>query len=235
MSIDATTPAEPKASASATRRIALFSDVHGNLEGLDRVLADIAASGIHERFCLGDLVGYGPDPAGVIARIRELDIPTIRGNYDDGVGAHRGDCGCSFATEAERACGILSYETTVRALSTTERAWLAELPLELRLEHRGLRILLTHGSPRRINEYLTPDLRPELLLQLAEDARADVVCVGHVHIPYHRRIERAGGGGPVHFICVGSVGKPKDGDPRSAWVELLLGDDGSVDTAVHRV
>jgi len=234
MSIDATTPAEPKASASATRRIALFSDVHGNLEGLDRVLADIAASGIHERFCLGDLVGYGPDPAGVIARIRELDIPTIRGNYDDGVGAHRGDCGCSYASEADRARGILSYETTIRSLSATERKWLAYLPLQLRLEHLGLRMLLTHGSPRRINEYLTQDLHPDLLLQLAEDARADVVCVGHVHIPYHRRIARAGGE-DVHFICVGSVGDPRDGDPRSAWVELLLRDDGSVETEIHRL
>jgi len=79
-------------------RIALFSDIHGNLTALDAVLADIDACCILERYCLGDLVGYGPDPTGVIDRVRELAIPTIMGNYDEGIGNRSGECGCYYVT-----------------------------------------------------------------------------------------------------------------------------------------
>ena len=85
-----------------------------------------------------------------------------------------------------------------------------------------MRILLAHGSPRKINEYLLPDRTDEQLARLADDAEADVVCVGHVHIPYHRAMTAADGR-TVHYVSSGSVGKPKDGDPRAGWVELLAG------------
>lgn len=94
------------------QRIALFSDIHGNSVALDAVLADIEASGITERYCLGDLIGYGPDPAGVIARLRDAGIPTIPGNYDEGVASRRGSCGCYYATSAAREFGERSYEFT---------------------------------------------------------------------------------------------------------------------------
>jgi predicted phosphodiesterase len=103
------------------RRIALFSDVHGNLPALDAVLADIRASGVAETYCLGDLVGYGPDPAGVIARVRELGIATIRGNYDEGIGTRRGECGCYYATEQAKADGAASYAFTDAALDDVDR------------------------------------------------------------------------------------------------------------------
>jgi len=176
------------------RNIALFSDIHGDLEALEKVLADIESRVIDEAYCLGDLAGYGAHSTEVLKRLRKAGVPTIRGNCDRSI----------------------------------------ELPLQLRFEHLGIRILLTHGSPRRINEYLTPDIRPELLLQLAEDAGADVICVGHVHIPYHLRLTRPHGG-TVHFICDGSVGRPRDRDPRVAWVELILGDHGEVDSVIHRI
>lgn len=203
------------------RRIALFSDVHGNLEALDAVLGEIDASGIAELYCLGDLVGYGPDPAGVIERIQARSIPTIRGNYDEGIGNRRGECGCYYATDAAKADGAASYAFTDGALSDADHAWLAALPGEVRVVHDGVRILLAHGSPRKINEYLLPDRTDTQLARLATAAEADIVCVGHVHIPYHRAIETDAG--TIHYVSSGSVGKPKDGDPRAAWVELVLG------------
>ncbi len=72
------------------RRFALYSDIHGNSVALDAVLADIESAGLAERYCLGDLVGYGPDSPGVIARVRATGDPVIRGNYDDGVGLPQG-------------------------------------------------------------------------------------------------------------------------------------------------
>jgi len=204
------------------RRIALFSDIHGNLPALDAVLADPAGEGITEAYCLGDLVGYGPDPAGVIARIRESGIPTIRGNYDDGIGARRGECGCYYGTEQARSDGAASYAFTDSALDDADHRWLAALPDEARFDHDGVRVLLVHGSPRKINEYLLPDRLDEQLMRLAEKADADVVGVGHIHVPYHRSMFDPSRG-TLHYVSSGSVGKPKDGDARACWVEMVLG------------
>ncbi len=212
------------------RRIALLSDIHGNLPALDAVLADMDASGVSERYCLGDLVGYGPDPAGVVARIRDAGIPTIAGNYDDGVGHRRGQCGCYYATDQARQDGAASYEFTDAALGDADHEWLAALPDALRFESEGARVLLAHGSPRKINEYLLPDRTDKQLARLASDAAADVVCVGHVHMPYHRRMS-ALDGATVHYASSGSVGKPKDGDPRAGWVELILGGEDEIRAA----
>jgi predicted phosphodiesterase len=212
------------------RRIALFSDVHANLAALDAVLDDIATAGLAEVYCLGDLVGYGPDPAGVVARIRSLGIPTIQGNYDEGVGNRRGECGCYYATEQAKADGAASYAFTDGALDDTDHAWLAGLPSEIRFAHGGVRVLLTHGSPRKVNEYLLPDRTDAQLARLADAAEADVVCIGHIHIPYHR-VMTAADGRTVHYVSSGSVGKPKDGDPRAGWVEIVLGSEADVRAA----
>lgn len=203
------------------RRIALFSDIHGNLPALDAVLDAISGAGIRELFCLGDLVGYGPDPEGVIDRIRARRILTVQGNYDDGVGNRRGECGCYYATEQARRDGEVSYAFTSRAVGDGDAAWLAALPPAVRFEEGGVRVLLAHGSPRKVNEYLLPDRADALLVRLAAAADADVVCVGHVHVPYHRLVPVPDG--TVHYVSTGSVGKPKDGDPRACWIELLIG------------
>lgn len=203
------------------QRIALFSDIHGNSAALDAVLADIARVGIAERYCLGDLIGYGPDPGGVIERLRSQDIPTIPGNYDEGVASRRGSCGCYYATSEARINGEHSYEFTDSILSETNAAWLLALPREIRIEIAGARLLLVHGSPRKINEYLLLDRTENQLARLATGANADVVCHGHIHIPYHRSF--VSDGRTLHYVSSGSVGKPKDGDPRAGWVELVVG------------
>ncbi len=216
------------------KRLAIFSDVHGNLPALDAVLDDISNSGIEAVYCLGDLVGYGPDPARVIERIRSLGIPTIRGNYDDGVGNRRGECGCYYATPEAAEDGAASYAFTDAALDDADHHWLAALPDEFRLEINGLRVVLAHGSPRKINEYLLADRPDRQLARLADEAGADLVCVGHVHIPYHR-VMTTGDGRSVHYVSSGSVGKPKDGDPRACWIELHIGNKHDVGYQVHRV
>jgi predicted phosphodiesterase len=220
------------------RRIALFSDVHGNALALDAVLAGITAAGIGpgDVYCLGDLVGYGPDPAGVVARVRDAGIPTVRGNYDDGVGNRRGNCGCYYASEPARIDGEASYTFTDAMLSDADHEWLASLPDDIRLEGpNSLRVLLAHDSPRKINEYLLPDRTDKFLARLADEAHADVVCVGHAHLGYHRVVQGSDGR-RVDYVSVVSAGKPKDGDPRAGWTELLLGNGpGEIEARVHRV
>lgn len=214
-----------------TRRFGLYSDIHGNAEALEAVFSDMAGRGVGERYCLGDLVGYGTGSSTVIAMVRESGDPVIRGNYDDGVGRRKGECGCYYGSPQAKLDGEASYRYTDESLDEAEHEYLAGLPDELRFEAAGVRVLLVHGSPRRINEYLLPDRTDKHLVKLAEQAAADVVCLGHVHLPYHRVVDLPGGG-VAHFISDGSVGKPKDGDPRACWAEVVIGDETAVAEAL---
>jgi len=216
--------------SGSARRIAVYSDIHGNTQALDVVLDDIVATRVAERYCLGDLVGYGAHPSEVIARVRATGDPVIRGNYDDGVGFHKGECGCYYSTPEARQDGAASYAFTDGALNDAEHACLAGLADEIRLDVEGARVLLCHGSPRRINEYLMPDRPDENLAKLADLGSADVVCFGHIHVPYHR-VLTAEDGRAVHYVSDGSVGRPKDGDPLACWAELVFGTKAEVNAA----
>jgi putative phosphoesterase len=214
--------------ASETR-LAFFSDVHGNTAALRAVLADIAIAGVDGVYCLGDLVGYGPDPNGVIDLMRAAGATTIMGNYDEGVGFDRGECGCFFADEAARRIGDASYAFTAATVTDDRKAWLRRLPREARLEVGGVRLRLVHGSPRRLNEYLAEDRDARTFARLAAQVEADVLLFGHTHNPWHRVH------GGVLFVNVGSAGRPKDGDPRAAYTILRISDGVSPLPEVRRV
>lgn len=209
--------------------IALISDIHGNRPALEAVLADIGRRGVEVTYCLGDLVGYGPDPNGVIDVIREAGIPTIAGNYDDGVGWERGDCGCYYATPEAKSIGEASYEFTVTTVSAERKAFLRGLPGERHVALGGARIHLVHGSPRKINEYLLQERDERTFLRLAEAETDDVLVFGHTHQPWQRTY------GGVLFVNVGSVGRPKDGDPRAMYTVLEAASGRTAEAEPERV
>lgn len=194
--------------------IAVISDIHGNSLALDAVLADIREREVKATYCLGDLVGYGPDPNGAIDLIRDADIPTIMGNYDDGVAWERGDCGCFYGTAEARRIGDASYAFTVRETTGDRKAFLRKLPTERHVALGAVGLHLVHGSPRKINEYLLRDRDERTFLRLARMEEDDVLVFGHTHDPWHRTY------GDVLFVNVGSVGRPKDGDPRAMYTLL---------------
>lgn len=209
--------------------LAFFSDVHGNVGALRAVLAAVSARGIGAAYCLGDLVGYGPDPNAVIELIRAAAIPTILGNYDDGVAFDRGGCGCYYADDEARRIGDASYAYTAATVTAEHKAWLRGLPGELRVEAAGRRLRLLHGSPRRINEYLRADRDERTYHRLAEQADADVLLFGHTHVPWHRVY------GDVLFVNVGSAGRPKDGDARAMYTVLRVEEGRPPEVDVVRV
>ena len=212
-----------------TTRIAICSDLHGNSAATAAVLAAIDAETPDAVYTLGDLVGYGAKPNETIHLIRERGIPTIMGNYDDGVGFDRDECGCAYTDQAEEARGQQSLIWT-RAVTTPEhKAYLRTLLPEIRFEAEGTRFRLVHGSPRRMNEYLFEDRDPRSLARIARGAEADVLVFGHTHKPWVREIEG------VLFINDGSVGKPKDGDPRAAWALLTVERGKPVQVEIRRV
>ena len=194
--------------------LALISDIHGNTPALEAVLADIASRGLGAVYCLGDLVGYGPDPNGVIDLIRAQGIPSLLGNYDDGVGRETGDCGCYYATLEAKRIGEASYAFTVAAVDQERKDYLRGLPQELQVRIGATSVHLVHGSPRKINEYLMRERDERTFVRLAKAEPDDVLAFGHTHEQWHREF------GGVLFVAVGSVGRPKDGDPRAMYTIL---------------
>ena len=192
-------------------RLALFSDVHGNIHALDAVLADIDGQRPDRIYCLGDLVGYGAFPNEVVDRIRQRQIPTVMGNYDDGVGFERDECGCAYKEETDRQLGQQSLEWSKIQTTVENKMFLRELAPQIRLEADGKRLLLVHGSPRKINEYLFEDRPPSSFERLAQGSGADLIAFGHTHLPYVKTVSG------VLFLNDGSVGKPKDKDPRACY------------------
>ncbi len=195
--------------------ITVFGDIHANLHALDTVLADMDARDLPNRHCLGDLVGYGAFPNQVVAAIRARDIPTLMGNYDQGVGNDSDDCGCAYKTDVEKARGERSIAWTNARTDADHKRYLRELPMTIPVALGDLNVLLVHGSPRRVNEYLYADRPVEGLERLLDQAVADALVCGHTHLPYHRVLPSG-----RHVVNAGSVGKPKDGDPRAGYVVL---------------
>lgn len=210
-------------------RIAILSDMHGNSAATEAVLTAIDAEQPDEVICLGDLVGYGAHPNDVIDLVRDRDIPTIMGNYDDGVGFDRDDCGCAYKDADERERGQESLMWTRGVVDDERKSYLRSLAPELRRDVNGRRSRFVHGSPRRMNEYLFEDRDEASLGRIAKGADADVLVFGHTHIPWSREING------VLFVNTGSVGKPKDADHRAAWVLMPISEDGHVHVDIRRV
>lgn len=209
-------------------RLAIFSDVHSNLLALSAVLADIDAAGVDDRYCLGDLVGYAPWPNETLELLQREAIPIVMGNYDDGTGYERDECGCAYNNPTEEALGDESFAWTKTHTSDANKAYLRSLHPQIRFERDGRRFLLVHGSPRKINEYLFEDKPDSTFARIAAGADADVIVCGHTHKPYTKQV------GETLFINVGSAGKPKDGDPRACWALVETSPDG-VNVEFHRV
>jgi putative phosphoesterase len=210
-------------------RVAVITDVHGNLPALEASLARVDALGIESVSCGGDLVGYGPHPNEVCALIQERAIPTIYGNYDYAIARDEEDCGCAYVNQHDRELGQRSVDWTLAHTDAASKDFMRTLPFDLRFELGGRRVRLVHGSPRKVNEYLFEDKPQRTFERIAALADCDVLVFGHTHKPW---IHTYAG---VLFVNCGSVGKPKDGDPRSAFALLEADAGGNVTATIERV
>ncbi len=216
--------------------IAIISDIHSNLEALTAVLADIAQRGIQRIVCLGDVVGYGPEPKECLDLVIQHCSVTLMGNHDFATIFEPNN----FNLGAELACywtrQMLEGEDDKPA---RDRRWefLGALPVKHVLDGEAPpagRVVLAHGSPRRpVNEYVFPDdiyNHPNKLHGIFE--RFEGLCfIGHTHVPgvfletpdFYSPDEL---GGVYQFdehkalINVGSVGQPRDRDPRASYAVL---------------
>lgn len=218
-------------------RLALLSDIHGNLPALEAVLAALdGEEGLDATCHLGDLVGYAPWPNEVVALLAERGIPGVAGNYDSTVATGHPHCGCRYEDPRQEALAHRSYEWTRQHVTEATRRHLGALPFRLDLAARGghaggPRLILVHGTPTLNTLYWTEDRPEEFCRKMIAQAGArggDLIAFGHTHLPWHRSLDG------VHLVNTGSVGRPKDGDPRAGYVVVDVSVD-ALDVAFHRV
>ncbi|MDN7024880.1 CHAD domain-containing protein [Methanoculleus sp. FWC-SCC1] len=193
--------------------LALIGDVHANLPALEAVLEDARRRGATAILNTGDFVGYGAFPDEVVDLVRREHVISVVGNYDLRVLAWRR---LKNGQKPKKPAKRTAMKWAHKRLSEENRTYLSALPQEVRLTLGGKRILVTHGSPASITEYITAETPVTRLRELAHMAHADVVVTGHAHRPFVREVDG------VWFINTGSVGRPDDGDSRACYALLDL-------------
>lgn len=196
-------------------RIALFGDIHANLEALEAVLDDAAKQNVTDYVCMGDIVGYNADPSACLERIRAMDCPTVKGNHDE-------DASGSHSLENMNPVAAAALEWTRRQLTEEQRQWLRRL----RMVRQVADFTVVHSTldqPSHWN-YVTNrfDAMSNFSYQFTQ------ICFhGHTHVPRvylkNDRVQEvvaeslAIEDGAKYFINVGSVGQPRDGDWRACY------------------
>ncbi len=198
-------------------KLAAFGGVYSNHLALEAVLDDIARSGADLAWCLGDLGGFGPSPDRAAERLRASGIPMLRGNYDDSIGHARADCACGYTDPRDNFFAQRSYDYTLARTGIEHGAWMRGLPDHARLEVGGRRVLLCHGSPRRVNEFLWESTCSDAFLEwLCEAHRADLILCTHSGIHWHRALPSG-----RHVVNVGAIGRPANDGRTEVWYAAL--------------
>lgn len=205
--------------------IAILGDIHANLPALETVLAALDARGdIDATYHIGDLVGYAPWPNETVALITTRGIAGVSGNYDSTVAHHYKHCGCKYEDAHQEALSHLSFEWTKSHTSDSTKLALRALPFSLTRRPYGGHVsgpalVLVHGTPTLNTLYWNAERTDDFCRQMAATAglkAGDVIAFGHTHKAWHRVVDG------IHFVNAGSVGRPKDGDPRTGYVQIRI-------------
>src|SRR5207249_1341273 len=174
-----------------------------NYLALEVALADARDRGVTACYGLGDLGAFGPHPDRVFPLLREHCVQCIRGNYDDSIGNGLADCQCGYTDPRDNHFARISYRYTFDHTAPANREWMRELPPQRRVRLGRYRLLLCHGSPRKMNEFLWESTTPTHFLEkMAAEHDADVILATHTGIKWHRRLS-----GDRHFVNVGVLGR----------------------------
>ena len=209
-------------------RVAIFGGVYSNHLALAALLEDAPRRGAARTFCLGDLGAFGPHPDKVFPLLRDANIPVVQGNYDNSVGNNLADCQCGYTDAKDNYFARLSYDYTFANTAPENKTWMRDLPGEIRLNLNGVRVLLCHGSPRKMNEFLwetTTSLA--FLARLCQDFEADVIVGTHTGLHWHRALPNG-----KHFVNCGTIGRPAN-DGRTCVLYTILSVDEKASVSVE--
>jgi putative phosphoesterase len=188
-------------------KLALLGDIHGNQLALQAVLDAASSRGAELLLVTGDLVGYYYAPSEVLNVLEAWNRHVVRGNHEDMLNSARSDPELLLQADARYGTGL---RTAIEQLDTQQLDGLCNLPHPLELEIDGCRILLCHGAPWDVNQYVYPDAAPELLERCARSGQ-DLVVMGHTHYPMQNTI------GNTLLANPGSVGQPRNRNPGASW------------------
>ncbi len=198
-------------------RVALLGGIYNNYLALAAAIVDARRRGVDAIYCLGDLGAFGPHPDRVFPLLGEHGVLCVRGNYDDSIGNELADCQCGYTDPRDNYFAQVSYDYTLSNTSPTHRAWLRALPGEIRFQLGSSRVLLCHGSPRKMNEFLWESTSSmQFLSHLTQEHQADIVCTTHTGIKWKRELP----GGKL-FVNVGVLGRPENDGTTQVWYTLL--------------
>lgn len=191
-------------------KVGLLGDIHGNADALRAVLARARADGVEQLLVTGDLVGYYFEPAAVLELLSGWARHSVRGNHEDMLEQSMADE--QAAQDIAQRYGP-ALRIALAQLNADQLGMLHALPASLTVELDGCHVLLCHGAPWSVDEYVYPDATDTVLHQCA-NVQADVVVMGHTHYPMLQRIA-----GKI-LVNPGSVGQPRDGRPGAHWAVL---------------
>ncbi|MFT6142207.1 MAG: putative phosphodiesterase [Myxococcota bacterium] len=199
------------------KRVALFGGTYNNWSALEHTVADAKKRGAEAVWFLGDAGGFGPSPNRTVDLLRELPVRSIQGNYDDSVGNSKEDCACGYTDPRDNHFAQISYDYTLANTSTEHRAWLAALPSQARIQVGAHRVLLCHGSPRQVNEFLWESTTPLGFVEwLCKTEQTDMIACTHTGIHWERRLQDGRG-----IINVGAIGRPANDGTQNVWYAML--------------
>ncbi|MCF8099474.1 MAG: metallophosphoesterase family protein [Desulfarculaceae bacterium] len=196
--------------------LAVLSDLHANFSALEAVKADLARRNVDQVLVLGDVVGYLARPNRVARAVAEAGWQCLAGNYDLAVLAGGDEGVDNFLRRGIGPEPKAIFSWTERRVLSGTRAFLSKLPHKIEMDTQAGRLLAVHGSPAAVRQYVYPDHPEDELAAWLQQAGASILCMGHTHMPFVRRV----GGGLV--VNPGSVGKSKDGDPRASYAIIVL-------------
>ncbi len=200
-------------------RIACLGGIYSNYLALESALEDIAARDVDAIYCLGDLGAFGPFPDRIFPLVQQHNVQCMQGNYDDSIGNKLDDCQCGYTDPRDNHFAQISYDYTLANTSDANRKILRELPKQVRLKLGNKNVLLCHGSPRKVNEFLWESATSSHFLSaLCDEHSADVIIATHTGIKWHRDL-----GNGRHFVNVGALGRPENDGNTHVWYTLLEG------------
>ena len=198
-------------------KIAVFGGIYNNSQALVSLLEDATRRGVEATYCLGDLGGFGPNPENVWPLLKEGSVRSIQGNYEESLSTGREDCNCGYADPRDNHFAEISYRYTAQNCSAAFKSWMGSLPKRRRLRIGRREMLLIHGSPRRINEFMFHSTSPIPFLEvLLDQEQCDGILCTHTGLHWHRRLPSG-----RDVVNVGVIGRPANDGRTEVWYAIL--------------